>query len=225
MDKIDRFTRSRWLFEDDFDVISNSKIIVFGVGGVGGICVDALARSGVGKIVVVDKDKFDITNQNRQIYSEAVGSVKVDEFKKRYENIQAICDIVTPEFVDKFDFSSFDIVIDAIDDVAAKVALALKTHKKLISSMGGAKRIDATQVKIAPIYKTYNDPFARKIRYELKKANFKGNYDVVFSSELPRCQKLGSFMGVTAVFGLNLASLAIRKLLNSNKMGYNQNKN
>ncbi|KEA45798.1 thiamine biosynthesis protein ThiF [Campylobacter mucosalis] len=214
MDKIDRFTRSRWLFGDDFAKLENAKILVCGVGGVGGICVDALARAGVGKIVIIDKDIFDITNQNRQIYSEAVGAVKVGEFAKRYDSIEAICELITPEFIENFDFSEFDLVIDAIDDMSAKVALANKVSSKLIASMGGAKRIDATAVKVASVWKTYNDPLARKFRTELKKSGFKGDFEVVFSTEEPRCKVLGSFMGVTAIFGLNLASLAVRKILN-----------
>lgn len=214
LDQTDRFTRSRWLFGDDFKKLRNANVLICGVGGVGGICADALARAGVGKITVIDKDIFDITNQNRQIYSEAVGAVKVGEFAKRYECVTALQELMTPEFIANFDFSPFDLVIDAIDDVPAKVALALKTHEKLISSMGGAKRLDPTQIKVAQIWQTCNDPFAKKIRTELKKAGFKGKFDVVFSTEPPRCVKMGSFMGVTACFGLNLAALAVNKIIN-----------
>lgn len=213
MSEVSRFTRCEWLFGDEkFKKLQNSNVLVCGVGGVGGVCVDALARSGVGKITIIDKDIFDITNQNRQIYSEVVGAVKVDEFAKRYQNITAVREFITPEFIENFDFEPFDLIVDAIDDVPAKVALALKTYKKLISSMGGAKRLDPTQIKVADIFKTYNDPFAKKIRAELKRAGFKGKFSVVFSSELPNCTRLGSFMGVTACFGLNLAALAIKRL-------------
>lgn len=213
---IDRFTRSRWLFADEFKKLESAKVLVCGVGGVGGICVDALARSGVGSIVIIDKDVFDITNQNRQIYSEAVGAVKVDEFQKRYESVKAIKQLITPEFINEFDFSEFDVVIDAIDDMPSKIALALKTNDKLIASMGGAKRIDATKVKVCSVWQTSVDALARKYRYELRKSGFKGDFEVVFSTEPPRCKPLGSFMGVTAVFGLNLASLAIKKILLKN---------
>ena len=79
--------------------------------------------------------------------------------------------------------------------------------------MGGARKIDSTRIKVAPVFKTYGDALAKKFRYELKKSGFKGSFDVVFSGEEPRCKNLGSFMGVTASFGLNLASLLIRKLL------------
>lgn len=216
IDKIDRYTRVRWLFDDDFIKLQNARILVLGAGGVGGVCVDALARSGVGEVVVVDKDVFDITNQNRQIYSEAVGADKVGEFATRYKNVRGIKALVDEGFLAEIELDKFDIIIDAIDDISAKIALALRAPKgKFISSMGGAKRIDATAVRVASIWKTHSDPFARKIRYELKRSGFKGDYLVVFSEELPRCTKLGSFMGVTAVFGLNLASLAIRKIIKS----------
>ena len=211
---IDRFTRIRWLVgEEGFKRLKNAKALVCGVGGVGGICVDALARSGVGEIVIIDKDTFDITNQNRQIYSEAVGAVKVGEFAKKYECVAAIRELMTPEFIAKFDFDKFDVVIDAIDDMPSKIALVNAAPDKIIASMGGAKRLDASQVKVASVWKTYNDPMARKYRSELKKSGFKGDFEVVFSTELPNCKPLGSFMGVTAVFGLNLASLAVRKIL------------
>ena len=188
-DAIDRYTRVRWLLGEDFKKLRAAKILICGAGGVGGICADALARSGVGEITLVDKDVFDVTNQNRQIYSEAVGAVKVGEFAARYENV------------------------DAIDDMPAKIALALAAPDKIIVSMGGAKRIDASQVRVESVWKTHGDPFARKYRSELKRAGFKGDFSAVFSTEPPRCKPLGSFMGVTAVFGLNLASLAVRKIL------------
>lgn len=211
---MDRFTRVKWLLGDEkFAKLQSSKVLVCGVGGVGGICVDALARSGVGQITIIDKDKFDITNQNRQIYSEAVGAVKVDEFAKIYTNITPICELITPEFVANFNFGEFDLVIDAIDDMSAKVALANAVSTKLIASMGGAKRLDASKISVASVWKTCNDPLARKFRYELRKSGFSGDFDVVFSTEEPICKELGSFMGVTAVFGLNLASLAIKKLV------------
>ena len=167
----DRFTRIRWLFGDEgFGKLQRSKVLVCGAGGVGGFCVDALARSGVESITLIDKDTFDVTNQNRQIYSENVGGVKVDEFAKIYPSIVPIQTLITPEFVADFDFSKFDVVIDAIDDIAAKIALANAVEpSKFIASMGGAKRVDPTKIKVASVWKTSVDPLARKYRYELKK--------------------------------------------------------
>ena len=211
----DRFTRIRWLFgEDGFSKLQSAKVLVCGAGGVGGMCVDALARSGVGSITLIDKDIFDVTNQNRQIYSENVGGVKVEEFAKIYPCITPIQTLITPEFVAGFDFSKFDVVIDAIDDITAKIALANAVDtSKFIASMGGAKRVDPTKIKVASVWKTSVDPLARKYRYELKKSGFSGKFDVVFSTEEPLCKPLGSFMGVTACFGLNLASLAVKKIV------------
>ena len=120
---------------------------------------------------------------------------------------------VTPQWVDDFNFEEFDLVIDAIDDMNAKVAIAHKCSTKLISSMGGAKRFDPTKLEITSIWKTKNDALARKFRYELRHSNFKGDFDVVYSNEPPSCTNLGSFVGVTGSFGLTLASLAIKKLL------------
>ena len=210
---VDRFTRSRWIFGDKFEKLQDSKVLVCGCGGVGGVCIDALYRSGVGHITAIDCDKFDITNQNRQIGSENIGEYKTDIFARLYPGLKTLNLKLTPSVISEFDFSEFDLIIDCIDDIPAKVAIAKICSKRLLSSMGGAKRLDPTKIKVASIWKTTNDPFARKIRYELKKAGFKGDYKVVFSTEAPNCVNLGSFIGVTASFGLNLASLAVNRLI------------
>ncbi|WP_086253836.1 ThiF family adenylyltransferase [Campylobacter sp. P091] len=210
---VDRFTRSRWIFGDKFQKLQDSKVLVCGCGGVGGVCIDALYRSGVGHITAIDCDKFDITNQNRQIGSENIGEYKTDVFARLYPGLKTLNLKLTPSVISEFDFSEFNLIIDCIDDIPAKVAIAKICSKRLLSSMGGAKRLDPTKIKVASIWKTTNDPFARKIRYELKKAGFKGDYKVVFSTEAPNCVNLGSFIGVTASFGLNLASLAVNRLI------------
>ena len=210
---VDRFTRSRWIFGDKFQKLQDSKVLVCGCGGVGGVCIDALYRSGVGHITAIDCDKFDITNQNRQIGSENIGEYKTDVFARLYPGLKTLNLKLTPSVISEFDCSEFDLIIDCIDDIPAKVAIAKSCSKRLLSSMGGAKRLDPTKIKVASIWKTTNDPFARKIRYELKKAGFKGDYKVVFSTEAPNCVNLGSFIGVTASFGLNLASLAVNRLI------------
>ncbi|RAZ46408.1 ThiF family adenylyltransferase [Campylobacter hyointestinalis] len=212
---VDRFTRSRWIFGDKFEKLQSSKVLVCGCGGVGGVCIDALYRSGVGHITAIDCDKFDITNQNRQIGSENIGEYKTDVLARLYPGLKTLNLKLTPSVISEFDFSEFDLIIDCIDDIPAKVAIAKICSKRLISSMGGAKRLDPTKIKVASIWKTTNDPFARKIRYELKKAGFNGDYKVVFSTEAPNCVNLGSFIGVTASFGLNLASLAVKKIINA----------
>ncbi|CZE46705.1 tRNA threonylcarbamoyladenosine dehydratase [Campylobacter geochelonis] len=218
MDKIDRFTRPRWLFNDSFDKLQNAKVLVCGCGGVGGACIEALFRSGVVNLTVIDCDCFEITNQNRQFGSENLGMKKVDVFKEKFPHIEPLCIKIDDEFINNFKFDKFDFVVDAIDDIPAKVALANKiannTNKpKFVSSMGGAKRLNPELIKLTNIWKTNTDPLARKFRYELKKSGFKGDFDVVYSSEEPNCEKLGSFMGVTATFGMFLASYVIRKLI------------
>jgi len=210
-----RFTRCRILFGEDFEKLQNSKVLLLGVGGVGGFCLDSLYRSGVQDITVVDFDTFEITNQNRQLGSEAIGMSKIERMKELYSGIEGYDLKITPEWVKEFDFEPFDLVIDAIDDMPAKVAIAMKCSDKLISSMGGAKKLDPTKIEIIDIWKTYNDGLAKKFRNELKKVGFKEKFDVVFSSELPNCKDLGSFVGVTGSFGLALSSLAIKKLLSS----------
>ena len=209
----DRFSRIRVLLDDDFEKLQAKNILLLGVGGVGGFCLDSLYRTGIGKITIIDFDTFEITNQNRQIGSEAIGESKVEKMKELYPGISGYDLKITPDWVEKFDFDEYDLVIDAIDDMPAKVAIALKCSHKLISSMGGAKKLDPTKIEIVDIWKTHTDGLAKKFRTELKKTGFKNKFDVVFSSELPNCKGLGSFVGVTGSFGFALSSLAIKKLL------------
>ena len=208
-----KFDRCKKLFGDDFEKLQNAKVLVLGVGGVGGMVVDCLARSGIGEITIVDNDYFDITNQNRQLYSENLNQSKVEVFAKKYPNITPLHEKITKEWVDSFDFDNFDVIVDAIDDIPAKVEVAKKCHDKLISSMGSAKRIDPSCIEVKDIWKTYGDKLAKKFRYELKKAGFSGKFDVVFSTEEPKCKELGSFIGVTGSFGLTICSLVVRKLI------------
>jgi len=217
----DRFSRCRLLFGDDFEKLQNAKVLLFGVGGVGSFCLDALYRTGIGHITAIDFDCFEVTNQNRQIGSEALNMIKIERMKELYPNIDGFEAKITPLWVEEFDFEPYDLVIDAIDDMPAKVAIAKKVSHKLISSMGGAKKLDPTKIEITHIWKTYGDAFARKFRNELKKIHFNKKFDVVFSPEEAKCKSLGSFVGVTGSFGLTLASLAIKKLLKSN---YHPNK-
>ena len=209
-----RYIRCKQLFGDDFKKIAKAKIILFGVGGVGGHTLDALYKTGIKNITIVDFDKYEITNQNRQIGSENLGKIKTKILANLYPGITPITQKVTKEWVEKFDFDDFDLIIDAIDDIPVKVALAHKNYDKFISSCGGAKRVDPTKIEISSIWKTINDPFAKKFRYELKKAGFDKDFEVVFSKELPtRCEGLGSFVGVTGSMGYALASLALKKVL------------
>jgi tRNA A37 threonylcarbamoyladenosine dehydratase len=203
------------LMGDDFEKLRKAKILLLGVGGVGGFCLDCLVRSGVEDITIVDFDRFDITNQNRQIGSEKVGAVKVDRLAELYPTVTPIEAKVDYEWIDNFDFTPFDLVLDAIDDIHAKIALAHKVSPKLISATGGARKLDPTKIEVTSIWKTHGDPFARKIRYELKKSGFKGDFLALFSPEKPKCQTKGSFVGVTGSFGLAMCSAAVKRIMDN----------
>ncbi len=208
-----RFDKCKKLFKDDFTKLQNAKVLVLGIGGVGGFVVECLAKSGIGSITVVDYDSFDETNKNRQLYAEYVGEKKVEVFSKKFECVEAVFTKVDEKWVESFDFEKFDVVVDAIDDIPAKVAVAKKCSSKLISSMGSAKRIDPILIEVKGIWKTYGDKLAKKFRYELRKSGFKDDFDVVFSSEEPKCEELGSFMAVTGSFGLIICSLVVKRLI------------
>lgn len=208
-----KYDRIKILVKDDFVKLEDANIILLGVGGVGSYCLDCLYRSGVKNITIVDFDTYDETNQNRQMWSELhEGELKVEALKKHYPEIKIINKRIDEEWVWDFDFDEYDLVLDAIDDTKAKLALAQKCYKKLISSFGSAKRLDPTQIKVDDIWKSYGDKFGSKIRYELRKRGFKKKYKVIFSSEEAAIKEKGSFMGVTAAFGLTMCSQAIKKI-------------
>ena len=208
-----RYERSKMLLDEDFVKLQNAKVLLLGVGGVGSVCLDCLVRTGITDITIVDCDTYDETNQNRQLWSEMhLGESKVEALKQHYPSVTAIHVKVDEAWLDSVDFDSYDIVLDAIDDTKAKLYLAQKCYKKLISAVGSAKRLDPTKIEVASIWKTHGDRFASKIRYELKKRGFQKNYTVVFSSEHARVKEKGSFMGVTGAFGLTMCSQAVMKL-------------
>lgn len=208
-----RFDRTQKLFKEKFSQLQSAKVLILGVGGVGGYALDCLYRTGVGSICIVDFDTFDETNQNRQIGSEHIGEVKVWVLQRLYQGIDAIEAKITPAWVEAFDFEPFDVVIDAIDDVGAKVALIKKCHKKLICSTGSAKKIDPTKIEIASIWKTHTDPLAKALRERLKKERFSKNVTTIFSTEPARTKDLGSFVGVTGSFGLSACAQTIERLI------------
>ena len=209
-----RYERSRMLLGEDFEKITSAKILLLGVGGVGSFCLDCLHRNGIHDITIIDFDCYDASNQNRQMWSEMhEGESKVEAMKKHYPQIKTIELKITPEWVEAFDFEPYDLVLDAIDDIHAKLALAQKCYSKLISATGSAKRLDPTKIEVSTIWKTHGDRFASKIRYELKKRRFSKKYPVIFSSEPARTKVKGSFVGVTGAFGLTMCSLAIQKLI------------
>lgn len=210
-----RFDRVKLIFGDDFDKIFGKKVLVCGLGGVGGMCFDALYKNGV-DVNGIDFDSFELSNQNRQLHSQNVGLKKAEVFASFY-GAKCYGEKITKDFLQthKDEFQKYEVIIDCVDDIDAKVELAFFTHFnkiKFFSSGGGAKRLDISKIKIADYDKTYGDALCKKFKLELKKRDFRGKFKMVFSDESPACSSLGSFMPVTASFGLNLASLCINYL-------------
>lgn len=209
-----RFERCRMLFgEEDFAKLQQAKILILGVGGVGSYALDCLYRSGVSDITILDFDVYDETNQNRQIGSEAVGMVKVERLKELYPSVKTINQRMDMVWVAGFDFTPYDIVIDAADSTKVKIEVAKKCFPKLIMALGSAKRYDSSKIEVASIWKTHGDRLARKIRTELKRAKFDRNFTVVFSPEEDKCKEKGSCVAVTGAVGLTVCSEAIKKIL------------
>ncbi len=209
-----RYDRCRKLFgEEDFAKLQKAKILILGVGGVGSYALDCLYRTGVTDITIIDYDRYDETNQNRQIGSEATGRLKTDRLKELYPKITAINQQMDLAWLKQFDFDPYDLIIDAADTTKVKIELAKKEYKKLIMSLGSAKRFDASKIEVASIWQSHGDALGRKIRNELKKAKFDRNFTVVFSPEQAKCKEKGSFVGVTGAFGLMICSETIKRIL------------
>ena len=193
---LNQFSRTVLMIgEQALEKLQNSRVAVFGVGGVGGYTVEALARSGVGAIDVIDDDKICITNINRQILAttKTVGKYKTDVAEERILEINPKTKVTkynmffTPDNADKFDFSKYDYVVDAIDTVVGKLAMVEITNKlgiPIISAMGAGNKMDPTKFEVTDIYKTSVCPLARVMRQELKKRKIK-KLKVIYSKEPP----------------------------------------
>ena len=191
---LNQFSRTELLLgHDNMEKLKNARVAVFGIGGVGGFTVEALARSGVGTLDLIDDDKVCLTNINRQIIAtrKTIGQYKVDAAKERILEINpdAVVNIhktfFVPETADEFDFSAYDYVVDAIDTVTGKIMLveaAQKAGTPIISSMGAGNKLDPTAFEVADIYKTSVCPLAKVMRRELKKRGIK-ELKVVYSKE------------------------------------------
>lgn len=191
-----RFSRTELLLGDEaMKKLENSRVAVFGVGGVGGYTVEALARSGVGTIDIIDDDKVCLTNINRQIIAltSTIGKYKVDVAEERIKDINPKITVnkykmfFMPETSGEFDFSQYDYVVDAIDTVTGKIELVMKaneTKTPIICSMGAGNKLDPTAFEVADIYKTSVCPLARVMRTELRKRGVK-KLKVVYSKEKP----------------------------------------
>ncbi|MGM0518151.1 MAG: tRNA threonylcarbamoyladenosine dehydratase [Campylobacterota bacterium] len=210
-----QYDRTIKLFgQEKFDKFKDVKLILLGVGGIGSFALDALYNTGIKNITIVDFDTYEESNMNRQLGShDNIGRVKVEALKEKYPQTTPINAKITPQWIDEFDFSSYDYILDAIDDVEPKVHLIINHYEKVISTSGGAKRIDPSLIQYTSIWDTYNDRFIKKIRTKLKQANFKKKFKIIFSPELPLCIDKGSFEGVTGSFGLMMASVTMKKLL------------
>lgn len=180
--------------KDNIQKLNQAHVIVFGVGGVGGYVVEALVRSGIGHITIVDNDVISLSNLNRQIIAtqETIGQKKVDVMKKRILSIHPECDVTTldmfylPETANQIDLSQYDYVVDAIDTITSKIELAVRCDQKipLISSMGTGNKMNPALLQVSDIYKTSVCPLAKVMRRELKKRRVK-HLKVVYSQELP----------------------------------------
>ena len=193
---MDQFARTQLLLGvDAMNKLKNSRVAVFGVGGVGGYSVEAQARSGVGAVDLIDDDKVCLTNINRQIIADVktIGKYKVDVARDRILSINPRCKVTTyqcfylPQNAKDFDFSQYDYVIDAVDTVTAKINLVMQANENgvpVISSMGAGNKLDPTAFVVSDIYKTDVCPLAKVMRRELKKRNIK-KLKVVYSKEKP----------------------------------------
>ena len=182
--------------KEGLNQLKNTTVAILGVGGVGSFAAEACARSGVGRIVLVDKDNVDITNINRQLvaYLSTVGKSKSAIMKDRIADINPACEVIdmhmfyTEETYEEFFAQGIDYVIDASDTVIYKIHImkeCLKRNIPIISSMGAANKMDPTRFQIADISKTHTDPLAKVIRTKLRKEGIKKGVTVVFSDESP----------------------------------------
>ncbi len=220
--------------EEKLKQLQHQRVIVFGVGGVGGYVVEALVRSGIEHLTIVDNDEVSLTNLNRQIIatSKTIGKKKVQVMKERILSINPACHVETlemfylPKTADTINLTQYDYVIDAIDTITAKIELALrceKAHIPLISSMGTGNKMNPAMLEVTDIYKTSVCPLAKVMRRELKARKVK-HLKVVYSKEIPIKPSLsheqtnkrmvpGSNAFVPSSAGLLIASEVIKDLL------------
>ena len=194
---IHQFSRTELLLgKEGMERLKKARVAVFGIGGVGGHCVEALARSGIGEFDLIDNDEVALTNLNRQLVAlhETIGRPKTEVMKERILSINPDAKVhvhscfFLPENADTFPFDQYDYVVDAVDTVTAKIELVLKSQSAgvpVISSMGAGNKLDPTAFEVTDIYKTSVCPLAKVMRRELKKRGVK-KLKVVYSKEEPR---------------------------------------
>ncbi len=233
-----QFTRTALLLgEDAMRKLNRSRVAVFGIGGVGGYAVEALARSGVGAFELIDRDVVSESNLNRQIIAthKTIGRGKTEVMAERIHDINPDAQVTQhkcfylPETADQFDFTQYDYIIDAVDTITAKIEIILRAQKAgvpVISSMGAGNKLDPSKFEAADIYKTSVDPLARVMRRELKKRGVR-KLKVVYSKEEPikplgrieadpeagRKDVPGSAAFTPAAAGLLIASEVVKDLI------------
>ncbi len=218
---------------DNIELLATKKVIVFGLGGVGGYALESLVRSGVSHFIIVDNDKIAPSNINRQIIatSSNIGLSKAQEFKKRILDInqdaevETIESFVLPENLNEIDFTGVNYIVDCIDTVSTKialVALAKQLNIPIISALGAGNKLDPTKLEVSDIFKTENDPLAKVLRHELRKRNI-NKLKVVYSKEVPSSDissiESGRHSPCSAIFvpasmGLLIGKTVIFDLLN-----------
>jgi tRNA A37 threonylcarbamoyladenosine dehydratase len=218
------FTRTIQLIgEDGFRALQNARVILFGVGGVGGWCAETLLRTGIGHLTLVDFDKVDTTNLNRQVVAthDNIGQSKVFEMQQRLlsicpdADVQAIEHQYNAETAASFDLSQYDIVVDAIDMVDCKALLLYNaTHAgcKVFSSMGAGRKLNPQNIRTAEFWKVQGCPLARALRTRIKKENLvlASKIQCVYSEEIAGDQ--GTLAPVVGVFGMTLAAMVIEHI-------------
>lgn len=232
---IDQFNREEMLIgKEALEVLKNSRVAIFGIGGVGGYVAEALVRAGIGELDFVDNDVVSLTNLNRQIVAlhSTLGKLKIEVMKERALDINPNVKINThncfylPENADKFDFAQYDYVVDAIDTVSGKIALAQQsqlTKTPIISAMGAGNKLNPLSFEVTDIFKTKTCPLAKVMRKELKKRGI-GGLKVVYSTESPlkplpteeqtaKRMTAGSISFVPPLVGLLIASEIVKDLL------------
>lgn len=214
------------LGKENIEKLKKAHVIIFGVGGVGSYTTESLARSGVGEISIVDFDVVDITNINRQVIAlhSTIGRKKVEVMKERINdinpniNVHTFDTFISPETIEQFDFTQYDYVIDAIDNVTGKLLIIQKCQEhntNIICSLGTANKVDPTKLLLTDISKTHTCPLAKVMRLELRKRGI-NHLCVLFSTELPiksETNILGSISYLPSSAGLLISSKVINDLI------------
>ena len=223
------FERVEILLNEDINKLKDKTVLVLGIGGVGSYTVETLIRNPIKKIIIVDSDVIDITNLNRQLYTNQnnIGFKKVDELEKRIKSINPYIEIKKiDKFIDENNINilfeeKVDYIVDACDSIKTKECLireCIKRKIKFISSMGTAKKLDPTKLEITDIRKTSYDPLAKKIRKMVKDEHINNKIMVISSSEKPKeIKKLGSISFVPSVAGIYITSYIINDIIKGEK--------